>query len=392
MRVLNAALEDSNVLRNYDVFKAVGGHRGVMKSFSVNSGDMLDIRITATKGRPMVSAVEILGASDGLTPAPAPAPNPVAPPQLEECKGTLVPAGMNLHAVIDGASNKTFCLEPGSYNVGGTPLAPRKNVTIQGATGTRSDKGNINAPTRIAGTATSAIIKAGANNTFRWLDLSGSNPGAECQPDCGRGIRSGANMLVEYTRIHDNSNNGIGGGVASTVTVRYSELDHNGIDEFKGTYGGVKQAATKVGGMLVVTDSYVHHNIGNGIWGDRCQDRMIVEGNLVTDNSRDGIKWETDMARDACPNTWTRAAIINGNTVLGNGIDSSRGDAGIKIRNSPNAVVSFNTTGANEEFGIRVLYNGIAGAILGNIIRDNLAPDDIEGCDFDGVTCLRNSN
>lgn len=309
---------------------------------------------------------------------------------VKNCIGTIVPAGANLHKIIDGARDKTFCLKAGSYNTGNAPLTPGDNVTITGADGTRSKKGAIDAPTRVFGSAGEAIIKAGSNNTFRWLDISGSKPGSACQPDCGRGVKSGANMLVEFSRIHGNSNNGIGGGVSSTVMVRFTELDDNGTQEFKGTYGGIKQAASSTGGSLIVRDSYVHNNIGNGIWGDRCQDRLIAQRNRVTGNSRDGIKWETDMAPGACPNTTSRSALIQYNIARRNGTDPGGGDAGIKIRNSPNAEISHNTTGTNEELGIRVLYDEEAGSIAGNIIRNNLVPDGIEGCGYAGVTCSKN--
>ncbi len=313
------------------------------------------------------------------------------PSLVTNCIGTIVPADANLHKIIDGARDQTFCLKAGLYNIGSSPLMPRDNVTITGAEGSRSERGMIYAPTRIYGSASEAIIKAGSDNVFRWLDVSGSKPGSACQPNCGRGVKSGADMLVEFSRIHDNSNSGIGGGVASTVTVRFTELDNNGSKGFKGTYGGIKQAASQTGGVLVIRDSYVHDNVGNGIWGDRCQDRLIAQRNIVTNNSRDGIKWETDMAPGACPNTTTRSALIQYNTSLGNGTDVSGGDAGIKIRNSPNAEISYNTTGTNEELGIRVLYNQGTGSISGNVIRYNESPDGIEGCEFTGVTCTKNS-
>ena len=390
-RVMNVALENSAVLRNYDIFDDVGGHRGVMKSFTVTSDAMLDVTITATEGRPMVNGLEILGENDGSpSPGPTPSPEPTPSP-VPACIGTTVPAGADLHTIIDGANSETFCLNAGSYNIGATPLSPGNHVTIEGAVGTRSSDGSIHAPTKIIGSATLAIIKAGDDNTLRWLDVSGSKPGWECQPDCGRGIKSGADMLLEYSRIHDNSNNGVGGGRPNPVTVRYSELDHNGSDPFKGTYGAIKQAASRTGGVLSVSDSYIHDNIGQGIWADRCQDRLVAERNVVTGNSRDGIKWETDMLSADCPNTSTRSALIQHNTIKHNGTDPSAGDAGIKIRNSPNADVGFNTTSGNQEFGVRILYNEIAGDNQGNIIHDNVVPDGIEGCDYTGVNCLRNS-
>ncbi|MDQ3659984.1 MAG: right-handed parallel beta-helix repeat-containing protein, partial [Actinomycetota bacterium] len=167
------------------------------------------------------------------------------------------------------------------------------------------------------------------------------------------------------------------------VTVRFSELDHNGMKDFKGTYGGIKQGATDNDGVLAITDSYVHDNIGVGIWGDRCQQRMVAVRNLVVRNSRDGIRWETNMPPDGCSNTTIRSATIRDNVVLLNGTDPTEsGDGGIKIRNSPNADVIFNVTGGNQELGILVVYNGVAGANIGNTIRSNRSSDGIGGCEY----------
>jgi hypothetical protein len=309
-----------------------------------------------------------------------------------KCDGHRVARGADLHALIAEASNETFCLAAGTYDVGSAPLAPGGNVVIWGATGRRSRDGVISAPTKIVGSGPVAIITAGENNTFRWLDISGSSGGPTCQPDCGRGIRANAGTIVIFTRIHHNSNTGIGGGVPARVTVRFSELDHNGTDAFEGTYGGVKHAATENGGILEVTDSFVHDNIGVGLWGDRCLMRMVIKRNLVVGNSRDGIRWETDMPPADCPNTTTRSAVIHLNEVHGNGTDPTEsGDAGIKIRNSPNADVAYNRTSLNAEQGIRVIHDDRTGSTVGNTIRNNIAPDGIDGCSLAIISCSGNT-
>jgi hypothetical protein len=319
---------------------------------------------------------------------------PFAPAAVASgCNGKRVAPDANLHRVIDGESGKTFCLSRGTYRIGKSPLTPGRNVVIWGSKGTRSSRGAINAPTKIVGSARTAIVKAGENNTFRWLDVSGSRPGGSCQPDCGRGIRSNAGTIVAFSRLHHNSNNGIGSGIPAKVTVRFSELDHNGRDTFKGTYGGLKQAATTNGGVLEVTHSYVHDNTGVGLWVDRCQLRMVVKHNRVVRNSRDGIRWETSMRPGECPNTRTRSAVIHNNRAKRNGTDPTEpGDAGIEIRNSPNADVAYNVTKRNEERGIRVVHDSESGSIIGNRIRKNRSFDGIYGCNFNSVTCSGNKD
>jgi hypothetical protein len=80
-------------------------------------------------------------------------------------------------------------------------------------------------------------------------------------------------------------------------------------------------------------------------------------------------------------------ALIQDNIAQGNGSDPS--DAGIKVRNSPNADIGFNSTSGNVT-GIRFTTNGM-GSMVNNLANDNSVPDGIAGCDFTGVTCLRNS-
>ena len=382
VREFDVSIEGRLVLDDYDIFEEVGGYNGVVKQFDVASDSTINIDFAHVKQNPVIQGIEIIQMSGATNTAPDSSPDPTQP-RAAACDGTDVPAGADLHAIIDGASTQTFCLAKGTYDVGDTPLSPGRSVVIWGSGGSRSDFGAIDAPSRIVGSARVAIIEAGDDNTFRWLDVAGSNPGSACQADCGRGIRSGANTLVEYSRIHHNSNNGLGGGVPSNVTVRFSELDHNGMKDFKGTYGGVKHGATDNGGVLTVTDSYVHDNIGVGIWGDRCQQRMVAARNLIVRNSRDGIRWETDMPPDGCSNTESRSAVIHQNVVRSSGTDPTEsGDAGIKIRNSPHADVAFNVTRGNEESGILVVYNGVTGANIGNRIHNNSSSDGIAGCAY----------
>jgi len=384
LRVFDVSIEGRLVLDDYDVFEEVGGYKGVVKHFRVASDSTLSIKFVHVKQNPMVQAIEIIrrvGTASGLSNSRT--TSDPAHLSTASCEGTKVPAEADLHALIDGASGQTFCLAEGTYDVGDSPLTPGTGVVIWGAPGIRSSDGAIDAPTKIVGSALVAIIEAGDDSIFRWLDVSGSDASSTCGVDCGRGIRPGANTQVEYSRIHHNSNSGIGGGVLSSVTVRFSELDHNGMEDFQGTYGGIKQGATDNGGVLAITDSYVHDNIGVGIWGDRCQQRMVAVRNLVVRNSRDGIRWETNMPPDGCSNTTIRSATIRDNVVLLNGTDPTEsGDGGIKIRNSPNADVVFNVTGGNQGLGILVVYNGVAGANIGNTIRSNRSSDGIGGCEY----------
>ena len=179
-------------------------------------------------------------------------------------------------------------------------------------------------------------------------------------------------------------------GSPTALTIRFSEFDHNGTAEFKGTYGGVKAAATSNGGEMYIFDSYAHDNVGIGFWGDRCQEVMVVKDSLATDNSRDGIKWETNMSAGGCSNTDTRWARIQHNTALRNG-DGTNADGNIKIRNSPNADVSFNVTGSGSNWGVKLIDTGVHGAFFNNQVHQNVTPDGIDHCSVTGVTCSKNT-
>jgi hypothetical protein len=320
-------------------------------------------------------------------PTPTPTPTETEPP-VAECIGQDVAAGANLHNVVDGKSG-TFCLAPGTYNVGSVPLHPGVGAVLQGVTGT-IDPGaavKVDAPTKIEGTAQAAIIEAADSVILRWLDITGSRPGDACIPACGRGVSPADNVTIEYTRIHHNSNQAVG-GAGPGLQVRFSQFDHNGSAD--GANGCCSGGIKSVYGFAI-TDSFVHDNIGNGIWCDReCTGDFVAGRNLVAQNERNGIAYEVSGG----------PAKIFANFLERNNLEQASDKGGLKITASKNVEVFGNTLKANFGHSIRVggdpRLNKPAGDgrgyVLENIyLHDNyLAGHAITGCDLSGVVCERN--
>ena len=275
--------------------------------------------------------------------------------------------------VAAAPSGTTFCIRAGTYNVGPSGIQMKSGDKLIGA-GRES--------VFIKGSGWQIIDASKAPGAvFRSIDVSGATGNRDCRPRCGRGIVPGANNQIIDVRVHHNFTAGIGGGAAGLLILD-SELDHNGSEAMTGCCaGGVKSANS-----FTIRNSYVHDNIGNGIWLDMCGDRLVATNNVVKNNTKDGIRYE--QPRWSCPDS--RSASILYNTVQNNNLDREPASAGINVNSSPNAVVASNTLGSNGlGHGIRV--GGTRGPLTGTEIRNNsLNRDKINGCDLATVSCVSN--
>ncbi|HEX6962171.1 MAG TPA: malectin domain-containing carbohydrate-binding protein, partial [Lacipirellula sp.] len=67
-RVFDVAIEGVTALDNYDIFADVGGHKGVMKSFTVTSDANLDVDFLRGVQNPAVKGIEILTVGQAASP------------------------------------------------------------------------------------------------------------------------------------------------------------------------------------------------------------------------------------------------------------------------------------------------------------------------------------
>jgi hypothetical protein len=284
------------------------------------------------------------------------------------CARRVSPGGSIQAAINSAAGGATICLAPGRWGVR-TPIVPKAGQKLIGA-----GRG----ATFLTGAGASMIINAkGRHNvTISGMSISGARGGYGCRPACGRGIGAGAYMRVSNVRVFNNDLMGIAGsGLGMVITT--SEIHNNGSPNLVNCCaGGVKTAHA-----YTITNSYVHDNIGIGIWCDvRCLcGRWHVYNNVVKGNLVGGIRYETSAV----------GATIRGNTVQGNNRKGQGGHGGIEVNSSRNVLVEANRLGGNVGPGI--IVNGSRPPGTANVmVRNNaLAGDGIAGCGG-RVACVGN--
>lgn len=305
-----------------------------------------------------------------------------------ECRGIHVTPLDDLIAEVDAAPRgATICIGAGVHEIGSRSLVPKSGMTLQGVPAVVGMDGSVGAPSRIHGGGTAVIVfeSRAVGVTIRNLDISGAvgtKTRSEETKSHGRGIDGGSgnavDLLVHRSRIHHNSSLGIG-GAGGTLTIRQVELDNNGSESYLTCCsGGVKSV-----NPLRVTGSYIHDNVGAGIWQDVCGTDLIVEDNRIFDNSRWGVRYEHSSDCDGT------ATIVDNKIVGNNYIDASSDSGGIIINSAPGAEVAFNSLRDNGPFAISV--HGSRGPVTGTYVHHNvIGGGELAGCDADGVRCETN--
>ncbi|CAN5577868.1 hypothetical protein BH20ACT23_BH20ACT23_23620 [soil metagenome] len=312
------------------------------------------------------------------------------------CNGRLLNSGKDLRA-INGASNRTFCIASsasrpgGRYKIGRRVIRPGNNVTLIGVPVKRRPDGyghryRIKARSKIHGTGP-AIIDLSRKHTItiRNLDLSGAR-GSCSNRHAGTIVTNGVNLKISNSRLHHGFAQAI--GHSSGGTFRHLEVDHNGSKCLRSHIsGGIKTGSSK---GYAISHSFVHHNMGPGIWCDASCDNFRVVRNVVVRNSGQGIRYEHGSNSGRCPSC---SAAILYNIARHNGLvssDSDRKNAGIGVSSSENARIAFNRLGGNYNSNGIYLQDGRHP--LRNIdIRGNaLRGDKIKSCGKAGVSCKGN--
>lgn len=318
--------------------------------------------------------------STTTTATPSPTPTTTASSPTTSCSGTDVQPGDDLAALVNGAANMTFCIHAGTYDIGTQSLTPGSGTRLTGDRVAVSGSGAISAPTKIVGNGADGIItfsKPASGVVIENLDIccsggtkSSSNNSTKKQ---GRGINgftgNATGLTVRYSHIHGNANAAIG-GVGDGAVIDHVELDGNGSDTYVGCCaGGIKSANS-----YTITNSYVHDNVGNGIWVD-AGGSFVVTDNVVLNNTRNGIRYENSSG----------SAKILRNTVQGNNTSHEQTGAGIEVNSAVGAEIAFNSLGNNYSAGI--FFRGSRGP-LGGVVHDNVLNGDVvKGCDAGGVAC-----
>jgi parallel beta helix pectate lyase-like protein len=174
----------------------------------------------------------------------------------------------------------------------------------------------------------------GTNATGWTLD------GNEVRWNHGPGVAVGSGWKVLRNNIHHNGQLGIvAGGGRSNILIDHNEIAYNntlGFDPFWEAGGG---KFMKTSG-LTVSNNYVHHNNGSGLWTDTAYPTTVYEYNRVTDNTYGGIYHEVSYD-----------AKIRYNICERNGMAKPGGlrYGGINVDNSPNVEIYGNTLSNNRD-------------------------------------------
>ena len=172
-------------------------------------------------------------------------------------------------------------------------------------------------PVAIAGTATNVTVKNLIVEKYAVPDQYGAIgdqfagdswviQNNETRFNHGAGLRVSSNGRVLDNFTHDNGQLGLGGS-GGNILVEGNEIAHN---NYSGTdhdfeCGGMKFAATD---GLTVRNNFSHDNIGPGMWSDISSIHTLYENNVIMNNSRSGIFYETSYD-----------AVIRNNMILSNG-------------------------------------------------------------------------
>jgi hypothetical protein len=213
-----------------------------------------------------------------------------------------------------------------------------------------------------------------------------------------RGVECFVGTRVIGGYYHHNGRNGIGCGLeaAGGLLIDGVEVAFNGNPGELGIGGGGMKFARGHG--IVVRNSYVHDNIGNGIWCDvQCGDYTVVDNRVIA-NTRKGIHYEKSGESDEVIN-YVGSAYIARNIVKGNGTEGRvSADAGIRGVSSKNMLIEDNIFGGNyNRNGIKVtqddrLSGEKHGWIVSKVvIRNNIMNGEkVEDCSLVGETCSGN--
>jgi len=114
----------------------------------------------------------------------------------------------------------------------------------------------------------------------------------------GYGVRAGYGMHILNNYIHDNGENGVGGGLGTTsvpstqsmnsgIVIQGNTINHNDYAHFNVDFGagGIKLGATS---GITIRGNTIQNNEGEGVHFDDYSENVFVDGNLITDNTDAG--------------------------------------------------------------------------------------------------------
>ena len=232
----------------------------------------------------------------------------------------------------EAAAGTVYWFAPGVHQIGDGEygqIMPASNTTFIGAPGAILDGSGVNRYA-FTGKATGVRVAYLEIRNFGG-GMNGIHDEGVVNHDAGEG------WIIEHNDMHHN------GGAAAFVgthgTLRYNCLHHNGqygfqsgggstdlvVDQNEIAYNNQGDAETQqpgcgcTGGCKFweskrarVTNNWVHHNLGAGLWADTNNAEFLFEGNLIEDNDSAGIFYEISFNFMIRYNTLRRNNVARG--------------------------------------------------------------------------------
>jgi parallel beta-helix repeat protein len=178
----------------------------------------------------------------------------------------------------------------------------------------------------------------------------------------GVGVAMGNGTVLKRVRTTANGNLGISGTSASGGKVIDSEIASNNTVGVNQTWsaGGAKWAGDY--NNLLVQNTYVHDNIGPGLWADESDYNTTFINNTVTNNSAAGIFVEISYK-----------ALVAGNTITNNGLGEAPGwlwGSGVQIAASTDVEVTGNTLQGNRNAISGIQQNRGSGTLGAHLLQN----------------------
>ena len=208
---------------------------------------------------------------------------------------------------------------------------------------------------KYASAAQRGAIDARGGKAWRVIDVT-------ARWNHGIGIYIGDRMLVRGGSYSHNGQMGMGGKGDGAV-IENVEIAHNNYAGFHKNWeaGGAKFVRSD---GLIVRNSCVHHNDGNGLWTDIDNVNVLYDGNKIFSNARSGIVHEISYK-----------ATIRNNTVAHNGQNKDIWLWGsqILVQNSQDTEVYQNTVEVAPDFGngIGLIYQDRGNGRFGPYFTSN---------------------
>jgi len=179
----------------------------------------------------------------------------------------------------------------------------------------------------------------------------------------GIGIHGGSGDVIRNNHVHQNGIIGMTAAGVGHFTIQGNEFDHNNYLNAGPTSGGYHEGSVKILNShdVVFRDNWSHHNDGDGLWFDWDNYDILIEKNVLEDNTRNGLQYEASFD-----------ATVRYNTIRNNGTDWDSQGAGILNSTSKNVeyysnriknnvirsfVILWADRGSSDKFGERQSAN-----------------------------------